>query len=146
MAWQTRSDGTGYCTTCKNVFRPPHSCTCPRSSTVMMAAVEPGQMERLTAQARAEGMLDRLGSERLLTKRILKADREHRFYRKAMERAIERGDEQSAVKWAALGESALNRGDKLARHLLAVVSDRERRADLERRERGVEAVQGKGRN
>lgn len=135
MAWTPNPDGTKHCTTCGVDFRPPRSCSCPQAVTAPGGAPSLGVMEELTARARAEGLLDRLGAERALANRIRKADREARLYLDAMRRAMQRDDETNAQKWAALAESARGRADKIARVLWAIISDRERRADLERRER-----------
>lgn len=111
-------------------------------------------MERLTAQARAEGMLDRLGLERMLADRVHRADREAKFYRARALKIIEQGvvkmgregpvdgdADAAAVKWATLAENARGRADKVARALYGIVADRERRADLERQERVADRVQ-----
>jgi hypothetical protein len=156
MAWQTQADGTIHCTTCGADFRRPRSCSCPHTSTLAPGDVKLGTAEQMTIRAAALGMLDRLGLEKHLAKRIDRADREARAYRKQAARILDAGvvkmgpegpveadRDAAAVKWAALAEVASGRGDKLARALHAVVSDRERRADLERQERLTEAAQGK---
>lgn len=97
----------------------------------------------MTEQAKALGLGDRLGLEKHLANRIRRADSEARNYLRFMRAAIERNDEQNAHKWAALAESARGRGDKVARAYFDVVTDRERRADLERRERLAEQAIGR---
>lgn len=155
MAWQQNADGSTTCDKCKTTFRRPVSCSCPRI-TVNPTLVPYADMERLTAAATAEGMLDRLGLERLLADRVRKADREADAYQRLARRALKRGvvrqgpdgpidgdEHATAQKWAALAESARGRGDKTARALHIVVADRERRADLERRERLAEQAIGR---
>lgn len=113
-------------------------------------------MESMTEQAKALGMLDRLGLEQHLVERIRKADREANAYRRAARKCLDHGVERmgpegpvaadadaAAVKWCALVESARGRADKVARALYTVVADRERRADLERQERLAEQALGK---
>jgi hypothetical protein len=155
-------DGTRSCTTCGETFRSPRSCSCPQShaSTLAPGDVKLGTVEQMTLRAKSLGMLDRLGLEEHLAKRINRSDREARFYRKralqiieegVVKRIVQDGEERlidvdrdaAAVKWAGLAEVAAGRGDKLARALHAVVSDRERRTDLERRERQVAEAQGR---
>lgn len=110
-------------------------------------------MESMTAQARAEGLLGRLGLERHLTERMRKADKQAKYYLRAMRKCLDQGVERmgpegpvaadadaAAVRWAALAESASGRADKIARALHTLVADRERRADLERQERIAEAA------
>lgn len=157
MAWSTNADGSKTCALCgAEGFRPPRSCNCPRTSTLAPGEVRLGDMEQMTERAKALGMLDRLGLEKHLANRIHRADREGKLYRARAEKCIEQGVERmgpdgpvagdadgAAVKWAALAESAHGRGDKIARALLSVVADRERRADLERQERLAEQALGK---
>lgn len=113
-------------------------------------------MERLTAQAAAEGMLDRLGVERLLAARVRSADqvavkyrnrskivRDRGAVRMGREGPIDADEEKVAQGWDALAESARSRGDKAAGRLYTVVADRERRADLERHERMTADLRGK---
>ena len=156
MAWQTNADGSKRCTLCDANFRPPRSCNCPHEATRAPGEVVLGSMESMTAQAKALGLLDRLGLEQHLADRIGKADREANAYRRHAKKCLDQGVERNgpdgpiaadadaaAVKWCALAESARGRADKVARALLSVVSDRERRADLERQERLAEAALGK---
>lgn len=114
----------------------------------------------MTERAKAAGLIDRLGLEEHLAKRIDRGDRQARFYLKRArqiledgvvkrvtqdgeERLIEADRDAAAVKWAGLAEVAAGRADKVARALHALVADRERRTDLERRERLAEAATGK---
>ncbi len=158
MAWLQNSDGSYDCTACGAVsFRPPRSCSCPRT-LVTAPTVDAGEMMRLSVQAKAEGLLDRLGAERLLAERLLKSDREAEAYGRAARRALKRGvvkmgpegpveadADATAQRWFTLKEQARSRGDKMARALLGIVTDRERRTDLERRERLAESAMGPAR-
>lgn len=132
---------------------PPRACGCRSRGATEHAPgdVRVGSMESMTKQARELGMLDRLGLEQHLANRIRRADNQAKAYRRRMDQVLEQGIERTspegpvagdadaaAVKWGALAEQAYGRGDKLARALHMVVSDRERRSDLERRERLAE--------
>lgn len=107
----------------------------------------------MTEQAKALGMLDRLGLEQHLADRVRKADNMAKHYLRAARKCLAQGVERmgpngpvaadadaAAVKWAGLAENASGRGDKLARALHMIVADREQRADLERHERNTEAL------
>ena len=157
--WKPNGDGTSSCADCEVASFSPATgehCKCPPSVVAPTTGSERGQMERLTLIAHADGMIDRLGVERLLASRILRADKDARFYIRLAKRALDRGavaqgregpvdaDENAvAQKWCVLAESANNRGDKAARALFTVVTDRERRADLERREALAAGAMGK---
>lgn len=147
--WYTNADGTMGCRECRVAsFRMgTGQCNCPRSTTVA-APQQPGEMERLTAEAEAAGLPGRLDLERLLMARVRSADKVARYYRLRSGKVLERGtvrmgregpvdadEEKTAQGWDALAEQARNRGDKAAGRLYTLVADRERRADLERRER-----------
>lgn len=156
MAWQPRADGLTYCTLCETEFRRPRSCACPHDATRAPGEVRLGSMESMTAQAKALGMLDRLGLEKHLAERVTQADRRSRLYLARAKRCLKHGVEKmgpdgpvaadadaAAVKWAALAEQASGRADKVARALYACVRDREERADMERQERLAEIAVGK---
>ena len=147
--WTPNGDGTSRCADCALASFSPAAghCNCPPSVGAPTTGDTRGTMERLTLIAHADGMIDRLGVERLLAERILRADKDARFFVRLAKRALERGvvvqgrdgpidadANATAQKWCVLAESANNRGDKAARALFTVVTDRERRADLERRE------------
>lgn len=156
MAWHALPDGSKHCDVCNVEFRAPRSCACPHVSPSMQADSRLGPMETLTAQAAAEGLLDRLGVERLLMARIRSADKVAKHYRTRSALVLERGavrmgregpidadEDKTAQGWDALAEQARNRGDKSAGRLTAMIYDRERRADLERQERLAEQALGK---
>ena len=146
--WYPNADGTMGCRECRVAsFRMGTGhCNCPRTSAVA-PTLPVGPMQALTAAAEQEGMLDRLAVERMLAERVRRADRDAAFFRRLAKRALKQGvtkqtaegpmdaDEQAtAQKWCMVSESANGRGDKSARALYTLVCDRERRAELERRE------------
>lgn len=155
MAWMPNGDGSRTCTVCSDTFRPPRSCSCPHTSTLAPGEVKLGTFEQMTERARALGHHDRLWLEEHLIGRVERADREARQYRKQARRILKAGivkmgpdgpvdgdSDSAAVKWCALAEQASGRADKIARALHGVVSDRERRAEVERMERLAEQALG----
>lgn len=138
MAWSPNADGSKHCTLCGDDFRPPRSCSCSHQSTAVPGEVRVGDFEKMLERAAAIGIHDRVTLAAQLLDRLRKSDRQAKFYLKRTRICLDEGRDADAVKWASLAEQSSGRGDKIARAYYAVVSDTERRAELERRERMAE--------
>lgn len=154
MAWTETPDGR---VTCEHgSFAKGRSCpTCSAAGTLVNPPKPPGEYELLCEDAEALGMPGRLGVERLIMRRIRQADevaKRHRrrsaivrkrgAVRMGREGPIDAEEDKTAQGWDALADQADNRGDKLARALQAMVTQREHYARLERQERLAESIGG----
>ena len=161
MPWITDETGRLHCTECRKFVAPGRSCECAATGAIeVVASFNAGEFERLSVEQRSLNipLLTRAGIEAEMARRVIAADKEATNYRRAMKRVLKVGavklgpdgpceadSERLAQGWGALCEQARNRADKAVRDLFGAVSDRERRAELERRERLVQEIEGRPR-
>lgn len=159
MAWTATSTGRLRCDEHGVEFDRGRSCPpcsadgiSPASASVAVPTL--GEFERMTAQAREAGYVDRVGLESRYAVTTRKGYAEAARYRRRADRLLALAEEpgrslsemlvleSAAQKWALLSIQASSRTDKLLRAHHAIVSERERVAILERQERLATSVSG----